>query len=59
VLALVRYRGVRRGTGARLDAQAAHLWDVAGDRITRYQGFADTYALQLATASNLNRDAEE
>ncbi|MCE3246184.1 MAG: snoaL-like domain protein [Geminicoccaceae bacterium] len=59
VLALVRYRGVRRGTGARLDAQAAHLWDVAGDRITRYRGFADTYALQLATASNLNRDAEE
>ena len=56
VLALVRYRGVRRGTGARIDAQAAHLWDVEGDRITRYRGFADTYALQLATASNLNRD---
>lgn len=58
VLALVRYRGVRRGTGACLDAQAAHLWDVEGDRITRYRGFADTYALQLATGSQADRNRD-
>jgi ketosteroid isomerase-like protein len=55
VLALVRYRGVRRGSGARLDAQAAHVWDVEGDRIIRYRGFADTHALQVATGADHTR----
>lgn len=56
VLALVRYRGVRRGSGASLDAQALHLWDVQGNRITRYRGFADTHALQLASGSDTDRN---
>jgi ketosteroid isomerase-like protein len=56
VLALVRYRGVRRGTGARLDAQAAHIWDVQNDRITRYHGLADTYALRAAVGSPTERN---
>jgi ketosteroid isomerase-like protein len=51
VLALIRYRGIRRGTGARLDAQGAHLWDVRGERVTRFRGFADTHALQVATGT--------
>jgi uncharacterized protein len=51
VLALIRYRGVRRGSAARLDAQGAHLWDVSGERITRFRGFADTYALRVATGT--------
>jgi ketosteroid isomerase-like protein len=56
VLALVRYRGVRRGTGARLDAQAAHLWDLRDDRITRFRGFADTHALHVATGTAGDRN---
>ena len=55
-LALVRYRGVRRGTGAPFDAQAAHIWDVHRDRITRYRGLADTHALHVATGSLSERN---
>jgi uncharacterized protein len=58
VLALVRYRGVHRRTGARLDAQAAHIWDVEGERITRYRGLADTHALRVATGSDADRNRE-
>ena len=56
MLALVRYRGVRRGTGAQFDAQAVHVWDITGDRITRYRGFADTHALQIAAGSGTDRN---
>jgi uncharacterized protein len=56
VLAFVRYRGTRRGTGAQLDAQAVHVWDVEGDFVTRYRGFADTHALQVAMGAPTERN---
>jgi uncharacterized protein len=48
VLVEGRYVGRHARTGAELDAQVIHVWTVGDGVITRYQGFADTYALHRA-----------
>ena len=49
VLALGRYRG---STGAGpMDIRFAHLWTVAGDRISRFEQFTDTHEWRAATGS--------
>jgi len=48
VAVIGRYVGRHARSGAALDAQVLHLWTVADGVITRYRGFADTYALHKA-----------
>jgi ketosteroid isomerase-like protein len=43
VLAEVRYHGTAKATGKRLNAQAAHVWDVRDGKIARFQQYADTW----------------
>ena len=43
VLAEGRYTGTHRETGEALDAQFAHVFTTAGDRITAYQQYTDTF----------------
>lgn len=47
VAVIGRYVG-RHASGNALDAQVLHLWTLVDGLITRYQGFADTYALHEA-----------
>ena len=51
VVVLGRYVGVHARSGAPLDAQAVHVWDVVDGKIARYRGFADTWALHEATGT--------
>jgi steroid delta-isomerase-like uncharacterized protein len=50
VVVIGRYVGRHRGSGAELDAQAVHVWNVRDGKVTGYRGFADTYALHAAIA---------
>ena len=43
VLAEGRYTGTHRESGEALDAQFAHVFTTAGDRITAYQQYTDTF----------------
>ena len=45
VIVIGRYRGTHRKSGAELDCQAVHSWWVDGDRIVRFQQYADTAQL--------------
>lgn len=51
VVVLGRYVGVHARSGAPLDAQVVHVWNVLDGKIVRYRGFADTWALHEATAT--------
>lgn len=42
VLALGRYNGKYRATGALLDAQFAHVWWLRAGKVVRFQQFTDT-----------------
>ena len=46
VLAIGRYRGT--GKGGALDVPFAHLWTVEGDRINRFDQYADTHLFRAA-----------
>jgi dihydropteroate synthase type 2 len=48
VAVIARYVGTNRRSEIPVDAQVLHLWTVADGVITRYRGFADTYALHAA-----------
>ncbi len=37
-----RYRGTSKATGARIDAQFVHVWDVRDGKIVRFQQYTDT-----------------
>ena len=50
ILVIGRYRGTHGGSGRRLDAQVAHLWEVQAGRIVRFRGFANTLAIAQARA---------
>jgi steroid delta-isomerase-like uncharacterized protein len=50
VVVIGRYVGARRDSGAELDAQAVHVWNIRDGKLTRYRGFADTHALHTAIA---------
>ncbi len=42
VIALGRYQGRGRATGAALDAQFAHIWHLEKGKISRFQQYTDT-----------------
>jgi ketosteroid isomerase-like protein len=48
VVVLGRYRGKHRATGNKLDAAAAHVYDVKDRRIARFRQFADTQEIVRA-----------
>ena len=47
VVVLGRYRGRHRATGHKLDAAAAHVYDVKDRRIARFRQYADTHQIVL------------
>jgi ketosteroid isomerase-like protein len=51
VVALGRYTGTSRITGAPLDVQAAHVWRLADGKVVRFQQHIDT----LGTARTMGR----
>ena len=49
VIVLGRYRGRHRATGNKLDAAAAHVYDIKDRKIARFRQYADTHQIVLAT----------
>ncbi len=49
VVALGYYSGTFKATGKPMRARVAHVWEVEGGRIRRFEQFADTLALERAT----------
>lgn len=49
VLMQGRYHGVAQDTGEELDVQVAHVWDVEGGKLTRFQQYTDTWAFAEVT----------
>jgi ketosteroid isomerase-like protein len=45
VVMLGYYNGVRRATGKRFRAQAAHIWTMAAGKAVKFQQYTDTYQL--------------
>ena len=43
-----RYTGVHNATGKTLDAQACHVWKLAGGKVTSFQQYVDTGQMQDA-----------
>ena len=37
-----RYQGTAKGTGARIDAQFVHVWELRDGRVVRFQQYTDT-----------------
>lgn len=46
VVVLAEYHGTYRPTGNRFSEPVAHVWDVTGGNIARFQQFVDTASLQ-------------
>lgn len=44
-----RYRGTAQATGNELAPQVAHIWDLVGDKIVRFQQYTDTWLFAQAT----------
>ena len=42
VAAVVRYTGTGKATGAKLDLNAVHVWDVRDGKVARFRQFVDT-----------------
>jgi ketosteroid isomerase-like protein len=49
VLVEARYLATARATGKKLDAQVAHVWDVRGGKLVRFQQYTDTWQVAQAT----------
>lgn len=50
IVMLGRYHGVRKATGRGFQAQVAHIWTIAGGKVTKFQQYLDTYQVaQTAT----------
>jgi uncharacterized protein len=45
VVMLGFYHGVRKATGKRFRAQAAHIWTMAAGKVVKFQQYTDTYQL--------------
>jgi ketosteroid isomerase-like protein len=45
VVMLGWYHGVRKATGKRFRAQAAHIWTLAAGKAVKFQQYTDTYQL--------------
>ena len=46
-----RYTGTMKATGARVDAQFAHVWELREGRIVRFQQYTDTRQWAKAAGS--------
>ena len=44
-----RYSGTAQATGRYLSPRVAHIWDLEGDRIVRFQQYTDTWLFAEAT----------
>ena len=44
-----RYRATAKATGKPLDVQAAHVWNVRGGKVTRFQQYVDTWQVAEVT----------
>lgn len=44
-----RYSGTVQGTGKDLSPQVVHIWDLAGERIVKFQQYTDTWLFAEAT----------
>ena len=44
-----RYGGTAEATGTDLSPQVAHIWDLAGDKVVRFQQYTDTWLFAQAT----------
>jgi ketosteroid isomerase-like protein len=51
VVMLGFYHGVRKATGKRFRAQAAHIWTIAAGKVAKFQQYTDTY--QLAESARM------
>jgi len=51
VVALGRYSGTYKATGAPIDAQLAHVWRIEGGKAARFQQYADTAQVARATGA--------
>ena len=49
VVMLGFYHGVRKATGKRFRAQAAHIWTIAAGKVVKFQQYTDTYQLAEST----------
>ena len=49
VLVEARYRATAKATGKPLDAQVAHIWDLRGGKIVRFQQYTDTWQFAQVT----------
>lgn len=48
VFAYGNYSGVYKATGRTLNARVAHLWTLAGGKVTHFEQFVDSHTVQLA-----------
>ena len=48
VIVEARYTGTYKPTGKSIDAQACHVWDFKGGKVTKFQQYTDTAQLQRA-----------
>lgn len=46
VVVEARYTGTYKGTGKAIDTQACHVWTVENGKITKFQQYVDTAAMQ-------------
>ena len=44
-----RYSGTAEATGTDLSPQVAHIWDLAGDKVVRFQQYTVTWLFAQAT----------
>lgn len=48
IVAIGNYSGVYRATGKTMRARVAHVWQVEGGKLRRFEQFADTLLMALA-----------
>jgi len=56
VVVLGRYRGRHRATGHKLDAAAAHVYDIKDRRIARFRQYTDTHDIVLTMQPDSGRE---
>jgi ketosteroid isomerase-like protein len=57
IVVLGRYRGAYKATGARVDAQFAHVFQVRDGQVTRFQQYTDTFQFKEAVGGRLGASA--
>lgn len=52
IVAVGTYRGTHRKTGRSFEARASHMWHLSEGKVERFEQFADTHTMQVATTSS-------